>query len=100
LQNLVWFKNIDIDSFYPRCFDFTQEEAASDFIEEFKTVKAQSTLMTYVREIRNAFEKGSLNKNPEESGSKSVSEKVLDAALKISQRRLHDIDEMLDDPGP
>ena len=40
--------------------------------------------MTYVREMRNVFEKGNLNKNFEDYGSKSVSEKVLDVALKIS----------------
>ena len=98
LKNLIWFKNIDIDTIYPRCFDFTQPEAVSDFTEEFKAVKAQSVLQTYVREMRNAYEKQINKGNCADISSQSVSEKVLDVALKVSERRLRDIDEMLDNP--
>ena len=36
IRNLVWFNNVDIDSFYPRCFDLMNEDDSADFIEEFK----------------------------------------------------------------
>ena len=32
LKNLIWFNNVDIDTFYPRCFDLGIEEEMQDFI--------------------------------------------------------------------
>lgn len=32
LQNLIWFNNVDIDTFYPRCFDCGIQEELDDFI--------------------------------------------------------------------
>ena len=39
LRNLIWFRNVDIDSFYPRCYDLTDNDDIEDFHEEFKTNK-------------------------------------------------------------
>lgn len=58
LKNLIWFNNIDVDTFYPRCFDMGLPEEADDFIQEFKATKAQSYLKTYVRELREQFDSG------------------------------------------
>jgi tubulin monoglycylase TTLL3/8 len=32
LKNLIWFNNVDIDTFYPRCFDLAIEEELEDFV--------------------------------------------------------------------
>lgn len=52
LKNLIWFNNVDIDTFYPRCFDMGIPEEFDDFVEEFKATKAVSWLKTYIREMR------------------------------------------------
>jgi tubulin monoglycylase TTLL3/8 len=58
LKNLIWFNNIDVDTFYPRCFDLTIAEEAEDFFMDFKATKAQCYLKKYIREIREAFDSG------------------------------------------
>ena len=32
LKNLIWFNNIDIETFYPRCYDLSLTEEQDDFI--------------------------------------------------------------------
>ena len=39
LRNLIWFNNVDIDTFFPRCFDLVDECDHEDFLEEFKSSK-------------------------------------------------------------
>jgi len=56
LRNLFWFRNVDINTFYPRCFDLTVNQEHHDFCQEFKTIRAQSLLKIYVREMRTSFE--------------------------------------------
>ena len=36
LKNLIWHKAVDIDTFYPRCYDLALGEELDDFIAEFK----------------------------------------------------------------
>ena len=31
LKNLIWFNNIDIETFYPRCYDLSLPEEQEDF---------------------------------------------------------------------
>ena len=40
LKNLIWFNAVDIDTFYPRCYDMGLPEEVDDFTQEFKSVKA------------------------------------------------------------
>jgi len=40
LKNLIWFNNVDVDTFYPRCFDLGLPEETDDFISDFKATKA------------------------------------------------------------
>lgn len=42
LKNLIWFRAVDINTFYPRCFDLSGDnpEEMNEFIEEFKMTKA------------------------------------------------------------
>lgn len=39
LRNLVWHDIVDIDSFYPKCFDLNDPDDLENFVEEFKTCK-------------------------------------------------------------
>lgn len=40
LRNLFWFRNVDINTFYPRCYDLTVNAEHSDFLQEFKMIRA------------------------------------------------------------
>jgi tubulin monoglycylase TTLL3/8 len=93
LKNLIWFNNIDVDTFYPRCFDMAIPEETQDFISDFKATKAQGFLKKFLREIREAFDNG------EALESKSVSAQVLEAAISVTERRVKDLDDLIDDPS-
>ena len=32
LKNLIWFNSVDIDTFYPRCYDLGLTEELDDFV--------------------------------------------------------------------
>ncbi len=88
LKNLIWFNNVDIDTFYPRCFDLALQEELEDFIQEFKAVKAESYVKIFVKEMR------------ESKGEKTtVPDKVLKIAMKVCDKRLKELDELIDDPN-
>ena len=95
LKNLIWFNSVDIDTFYPRCYDLAIKEELDDFIQEFKQVKAVSYIKIYVREMREAFEKsGSL----EDLKSATVTDKIYKVAMKVCKQRTRDLDDLIDDP--
>jgi len=97
LKNLIWFNSVDIDTFYPRCYDLAITEELDDFIQEFKQVKAVSYLKIYVREMREAFMRSGSSMT-EEIKSQTVSTKVYKLALKICKNRTRDLDDLIDDP--
>mgnify|MGYP006907046573 CR=1 FL=1 len=49
LKNLIWFNNIDIETFYPRCYDLALQEECDDFAQEYMAVKAECHIKKYVR---------------------------------------------------
>lgn len=80
---------MDIDTFYPRCFDLAMQEDLDDFIEEFKAMKAESYVKIFVKEMRETFgEKPS-----------TISDKILKVALKVCEKRLRELDDLIDDPN-
>ena len=79
LRNLIWFNSVDIDTFYPRCYDLSDIAEREDFYTEFKAIRAESILKQAVS--------GTL-----------VSEKVLKVALKVCKKRMRDLDDLIDDP--
>lgn len=85
LRNLIWFNNVDIDTFYPRSFDLIDAGEIADFTEDFKSVKAECILKDFYI-----------------SGFKiqAVGEEKLLVALNICERRLRDLDELLDESNP
>lgn len=92
LKNLIWFNNIDVDTFYPRCFDLAIPEEFDDFVTDFKATKAQCYLKTYLREVREAYENG------QSLTSTTVDKKLLQTAVDVSFRRVRDLDDLIDDP--
>lgn len=78
LRNLIWFNSVDIDTFYPRCFDLSENAEKEDFYTEFKAIRAESILKIVA-----------------EGGN--VSAKVVKVALKVTKKRLRDLDELIDD---
>jgi len=92
LKNLIWFNNIDIETFYPRCYDLSLTEEQDDFIQEFMAVKAECFIKKYIRELREtaASEEGEIKT--------TVKEKIIKLAMRVVERRLKDLNEMIDDP--
>ncbi len=39
LKNLIWFNNVDIDTFFPKCYDMNNVDDYDDFKEEYKAAK-------------------------------------------------------------
>lgn len=39
LKNLVWWNNVEIDSFFPKCYDLTADLELEDFKNEFRFIK-------------------------------------------------------------
>ena len=85
LKNLIWFENVDIDEFYPMCFDLVEE--LQDFVEEFKLVKAESLLKMYFLH----HTRGRPLPNP-------LDDRRVEVALAVCERRLMDLDDLIDDP--
>jgi tubulin monoglycylase TTLL3/8 len=92
LKNLIWFNNIDIETFYPRCYDLALVEEQDDFAQEYMAVKAEGHIKKYVRELRESAmaESGEI--------TTKVKEKVIKVAIIVCERRLKDLNEMIDDP--
>jgi hypothetical protein len=84
LKNLIWFNNVDIDQFWPRDFDMRDKDERVDFVEEFQATKAESILKLYSLECQ--------------AGEIKMSEKKVKTALAITNRRLMDLDDLIDAP--
>jgi len=50
LKNLVLYKNVDVDNFYPRCFDLFDKLDFEDFIEDFKLNKVNNVFIYHNRQ--------------------------------------------------
>ena len=94
LKNLIWFENVDIDEFYPRCFDLIEGGELDDFIEEFKVVKAESILKLYYMQKKRQLQ----NKPVPEQKITEIDDNKVQVALSICERRLMDLDDLIDDP--
>ena len=70
LKNL-YFKEINIDNFFPRAYELTEKNDFEDFIEDFKTNKAISILKETI--IKNGI---------------NVNKEVVDTAISIIKRKL------------
>lgn len=80
LKNLIWFNNVDIDTFYPKCFDVSEQSDYEEFIIYFKLVKAESVLKQFMSGLQ-------------------VPESRVEVAYTVCQRRLKNLDDIIDDPN-
>ena len=53
LKNLVWFNNVDIDTFFPRTFYLNSSEDYHDFVEQYKLQKTVSVLKELAARVEN-----------------------------------------------
>lgn len=82
LKNLIGSDCIDIDGFYPRCYDLDDANEFEDFIEEFKFTRAEAIIKEFAK-----FKNGQLiDKNRElivKTAIAVVARKILDVYEKI-----------------
>ena len=97
LKNLIWFNAVDIDTFYPRCYDLAIGEEVDDFIQEFKQLKAVGYMKIYVREMREAF--AASNNSMTAEITSRVPDRVYEVAMKVCKQRTRDLDDLIDDPN-
>ena len=72
LKNLI-YKNIDIDNFYPRCYDISERNDFEDFMEDFKITKVISLLKEFQQDSRT-----------------NISNEKLNSCLEIIERKLQE----------
>ena len=69
---------MDIDTFYPRCVDVSEQADQDDFVTEFKAIRAECIVKRAVQGIK-------------------VDPRSLQISMEICQRRLRDLDDLIDD---
>lgn len=81
LKDLVWWSNTPQDEFFPKCYDLTDFKEVDEFHEEFKVNRAEAILKRFKRkrECPNSIEK-------------------LLVAIHVNEKRLCDVDDIIDDP--
>lgn len=79
---------VDIDSFYPRCYDLTSTMQVNTFIEDFKATKCCSLLRRFVAEGGRTVEGGAAVGYPRSA---------IEAALAVTRRRCLEVDDVLDE---
>jgi tubulin monoglycylase TTLL3/8 len=81
IKNLI-FKNIDVDNFYPRCYELSERNDMEDFIEDFKTTKAVSFLKRFLKEYSDN------NTDDNQKTQSTITEEKLETSIEICQRKL------------
>lgn len=81
LRNMIWEEKVDVDEFYPRCYDLRDFSDFHNFIEDFKFTKAQAILNTFL-------------KSPE---TFKLSKERIDLVFDICHLRIRSVQSFLDD---
>lgn len=84
---------MDIDKFFPRCFDLNEIHEYEEFIEEFKITKAESVLKQFL--VQKSLPNLILFKNKKPI-DKDIEKARLCIALSICENRIKKIDEIID----
>lgn len=79
---MVWWSNIPQDEFFPKCYDLTDFRERDEFLEEFRVNRAEAILKKFRRK--------------RECPNENI-EKLL-IAIHINEKRLADVDDVIDDP--
>jgi tubulin monoglycylase TTLL3/8 len=82
LKNLIFFNNVDVDIFFPQCFDLQDRDDFEEFVENFKAIKAETVVKKHICD------------------AEEVKADALKAAIKICERRLLDLDDIIDMKNP
>lgn len=77
LWSLSWFNEVNLDSFFPQCFNLSNSDDLEDFKQQFKLLKAEAILKRFVEK-------------------EQISLEIVETALKVTQRRLYSIDDFLE----
>jgi tubulin monoglycylase TTLL3/8 len=48
LKQLLWWTPVDVDAFFPKCFDLTDGNELEDFKQEYRFQRAESILKSYL----------------------------------------------------
>ena len=80
LKNLVWWSTIPQDLFFPKCYDLTDFKELDEFKEDFRVNRAESILKRFIQKKKCTY-----------------IEKLL-IAIHINEKRLKDVDDVIDDP--
>lgn len=75
LKNLIWWNNVDIDSFFPKSFDLTEMQEQEDFKNEFRFLKAECIVKNFI------------------SNKKINFIEILNVAFHVCEKRLKDVDD-------
>jgi len=86
LKNLVWWNNVEVDSFFPKCFDLTEGDEAEDFKNEFRFIKVNTIF------VNKYFKAECILKNFMRDRTINHIEKLM-VAIQISEKRLKDVDD-------
>ena len=80
LKNIKWWSATPLDSFFPRCYNLTDGREMEDFKQDFRVCRAEAIIKRFLKkkEVHHV-------------------EKLL-IAIDINIKRLHDIDEIIDNP--
>jgi len=89
IKNLI-FENIDIDNFYPRCYELSERHEMEDFLEDFKTTKAISILTRFLIENSKISENNIYSTNISNANNikNQITEDKLKTAIEICERKL------------
>lgn len=94
LHNLVWAAHADSDSFFPKCFDTSDESEFAAFTNYYRIIKSEAVIKSFVTA---AETKGVDSVFASVEGREL--QKLLPVAIKVNQRRLMDIDDIADYEG-
>ena len=78
---MVWYKNIDISSFFPRCFDLSDQYDYDNFCCDFKVTKAESFLKMYL------------------NNKKNITIEQVKISMNIIKRKMMSFAEIMDEPN-
>lgn len=89
LYNCCTLDRVDVNSFYPRCYDLTTPAQAEHFVEDFKLTWCRCLLRRFV-------ELGGLCA-PDGIAWKALPREVVQAALGVCRRQARSVDDSLDE---
>ena len=89
MNNLHWYTDVNLDSFFPKCFDCNEEIEFEAFLMYYKVTRAECILKKFL-----SYAIG--GKREEEGYKQMVKTGQVEVALKVTKRRLMSLGELID----